>query len=144
MSDSVYEGLWDACLSCREKCCAMSLAFPLFITPEEQRRLPETNTVHPCAYYNEEGLCDAHEDRPVDCRLFPFEILKLDGVFQWVVWEVDCLILKAPDYEPYLLQHERDIIPGFSKYLDDYASFRLDEFIDKYDYRVLRPVKLVR
>ena len=89
-------------------------------------------------------MCDAHQDRPVDCRLFPFEILKVDGVFHWVIRDVDCLILKAPDYEPYLQQHERDIIPGFFKYLDDYASFRLDEFLDKYNYRVLRPLNLVR
>ena len=122
----------------------MSLAFPLFTTPEERKRLPKINTAYPCAYLNEEGLCDAHEDRPVDCRLFPFEILKIDGTFHWVIWKVDCLILKSPDYEPYLLQHERYIIPVFRKYLDDYASFRVDEFLDNYDYQVLRPVNLLR
>lgn len=141
MAKLVQKDIWQNCYACEDKCCTWSLAFPLFTTPEERKRLPKINTMHPCAYYNKDGSCDIHKEKPIDCRLFPFEILKLEGEFYWIIWDVNCSILAEGNYEPYLQQHERDIIPKFVQYLDDYASFRLDEFLDKYHYKLLREVR---
>jgi Fe-S-cluster containining protein len=43
-----------------------------------------------CTFF-QEGLCQAYSDRPLDCRLFPFDI-KRDGAdqFVWIVYTALC------------------------------------------------------
>jgi len=44
------------------------------------------------------GLCSVHDRRPTECRLFPLDLLAVDGVVHWVVWRGACPAVPAlPD-----------------------------------------------
>ncbi len=137
----MQSSLWQECLTCKNKCCKWPLAFPLFLTPEEKKELPDANKCFPCLFFNQKELCNIHNKRPFDCRFFPFDIHKIDGKFFWIIWKVDCPILEKRDYEPYLQDHEQNLLSKFKPYLNDYTKFRLEEFLQKYEYQVLREVK---
>jgi len=107
--------------------------------PDETESL---NKVMPCPFLTEEELCLAHDIKPVDCRLFPFDLIIDGGKFFWIIREIDCLILKDEEiFEEYLKDFERNLIPGFSPYMEDYALFRFDELAGKYGFRILREVQ---
>ena len=36
------------------------------------------------------GLCSVHPRRPIECRLFPLDLLAVEGVVCWVVWHGAC------------------------------------------------------
>lgn len=122
----------------------MEKLFPLFVTPKEKNNLPNINTKSPCAYFNDRGLCDMHNNRPIDCRLFPFDLMKINKKIYWITWDINCLILKKRrnDFEKILLEHESKIIPHFIKYLNAYTNFRIKELKRAYKYKVLRELKI--
>ena len=144
--------LWTACLDCgSESCCNLPLVYPLFVTHEEMEHIEEVcpdraksfNRGHPCPFVTEEGLCMIHTDKPVDCRLFPFDVMKVDGKLYWVIWETGCPISKEEwRYSEYLEDMEEKLIPGFSPHLEAYALFRNDELHSKYTFRILREVNI--
>lgn len=91
-------------------------------------------------------LCDVYSQRPIDCRLFSFDLLKKNGKFFWIVWNIGCPIIKSysrKEFEPYLREHELIIIPKFKKYISAYSQFRLEESIKNFgEPMVLRKVLL--
>ena len=110
---------------------------------ERERELLKPNTQHYCVYFNQKELCEIHSDRPVDCRIFPFDVLKIGGKFYWTVWKLKCSILENEEtFEPFLQEHEREIIPKFVEHINDYSQFRLEELLSKYQFKVLREVKI--
>jgi len=142
--------LWKECLTCKNKgCCKSVIAYPLFLTPKETERIEKLNPNQicfnkkfPCLFLNKNGLCDIHNIRPTDCILFPFDILKINGEFFWVIWKIDCPILQYNNFKFCLKQLEEEIIPDFKEYLDEYSQFRLNEFLKKYKYKIIRKVNL--
>ncbi len=139
------KNLREVCLSCKEKCCCRdNLGYPLFLTSKE-REINGINTCNPCKFFNKKGLCDIYDKRPFDCRFFPFDILKINGRFVWIFWKIKCPILdngNKEEFKKYLQDHEQNLIPEFKEYLDDYSQFRLEEFLAKYQYEILREVKI--
>jgi len=84
-----------------------------------------------------------HPDRPVDCRLFPFDVMKVDGKLYWVIWETGCPISREEwRYNEYLEDMEEKVIPGFSPHLEAYALFRNEELHSKYTFRILKEVNV--
>ncbi len=43
-----------------------------------------------CIFYKD-GKCDIYDCRPVDCRLFPFDIIKKDYNYYLVLYLLDCM-----------------------------------------------------
>ena len=143
--------LWMGCFVCQEKCCNMEIAHPLFVTDQEMEQIrsahpdkaEQFNKTQLCPFLMDDGLCLIQESKPVDCRLFPFDIIKLDGKFYWIIRNINCLIsCERLRFEDYLNGLEEKLIPGFSPYLDDYSSFRLDELCCKYSYEIIREVRV--
>jgi len=145
--------LWEGCLICHSKsCCNLDIAYPLFVTQEEMERIRELypdkaklfNRILPCPFLTEDGLCMIHESKSVDCRLFPFDVLNLDGRLCWIIWKLDdCAIIREENrFEEYLKNLEERLISGFRPYLEAYSRFRLDELLSKYSYEVLREVQI--
>lgn len=90
-------------------------------------------------------MCDIYEKRPVDCRFFPFDILQIKGKFVWIFWKIRCPFLDSgnkEEFEKCLQDHEQNLIPKFKEYIDDYTKFRLGEFLSKYQYEILRELKI--
>jgi Fe-S-cluster containining protein len=144
--------LWKGCLICRSKsCCNLDIAYPLFVTQEEMERIKTLypnkaksfNRILPCPFLMGDGLCMIHEIKPVDCRLFPFDVIKVNGKFCWIIWKLDCLILRDEGkFEEYIADLEEKLIHGFSPHIEAYSSFRLDELLGRYSYEILREVRV--
>lgn len=142
---------WNGCLICENKCCNLDVAHPLFVTQEEMEcikalcsndEFDSFNKSFPCFFLAEDGLCKIHGSKPIDCRLFPFDVMHVDGKFLWIVRELDCLILQEVErFEEYLQYFEENFIPVFGQHLANYAEFRSDELASKYGVRVLREVQ---
>lgn len=142
--------LWRECLNCRDNCCHWDIASNIFITPEESERIGKLhpdkiklfNKISPCPFLSEEGFCIIHDVKPVDCRLFPFDIIKIGDKFFWIVREMDCAILKSEEkLKEYLKDFEENMIPCFMIHMEEYALFRLDELSRKYKFKILREVQ---
>lgn len=135
---------WKDCLACKNKCCKWDISRELFLTPEERKQLKGINTRFPCMFFNKKELCDIHDKRPFDCRFFPFDVHEIGGKFFWIIWKVACPIVKhnTDGYETYLREHEKNLIPKFKKFLGEYSKFRLEEFMNNYEYELLRKIKM--
>jgi len=89
------KNLWQKCLECDSKCCfSEDIFYPLYVTTSEKNNLNQINTKIPCVYMGNNCLCQVYDKRPVDCRLFPFDVHFEDGTFEWIIWEIDCPIAK--------------------------------------------------
>lgn len=78
------KNLFEECFACEDRCCKKKIAYPLFLTSEEKTRFPKINSKFPCKSYKEK--CNVYHNRPIDCRLFPFDIHKMDEKFYWIIW----------------------------------------------------------
>jgi len=143
--------LWKGCLICKDKCCNWDVARLLFVTQEEMERIKEMypdksksfNKVLPCPFLMEDGLCMIHEKKPTDCRLFPFDIIRVDGKLCWIIWKIDCFIIQEEEnFEEYMKDLEEKLIPDFRPHLEAYSLFRLDELSGKYRFKVLREIRI--
>ena len=144
--------LWEECLSCKINCCKIDVAHPLFVTQEEIDRIKNCypdkflsfNKTCPCSCLLENGLCGIQENKPIDCRLFPFDIVKYNGSFLWIIREVNCSIIHDETrFEEYMHDFEEKIIPSFYRHLEEYSQFRADELASKYGFRILREVQII-
>jgi len=135
--------LWQDCLACKTKCCCEDIAYPLFLTPEEKERHKELNTKRPCAFFDERKLCTIHDSCPVDCKLFPFDFIKINGELFWIIWKISCPITekRQANFETYLSEHEKNLLPDFKEHIEKYAAFRCDELKQKYGYEIIRELK---
>lgn len=137
--------IWSKCLNCKVNCCLQKdVAFPLFLMKEERERVKGINKKFPCKFLNKNKLCDIHKDRPIDCRLYPFDILKINSRFHWVIWDTICPISKAKSaklFEPFLKQHEKKLMPKFRKYMEEYSEHKINKFIQNYKLTILREVR---
>ena len=144
--------LWNKCLSCQEKCCDSEVVFPLFVTEDEYERLkssyPEAvnqfNKSVPCPFLKGNKLCIVHEIKPVDCKLFPFDIVMIGRKFYWIIRKINCPIAKDEEsYEKYLKVFEETIIPNFIECLEDYSLFRYEELAEKWGCKMIREVRFI-
>jgi Fe-S-cluster containining protein len=82
-------GFSQTCPDCDGSCCKMP-----WVTKEErlseldfQASLVEIKGTHfiersdRCVFLNETGKCSIYQVRPLDCRLFPLDIIEIDGIY---------------------------------------------------------------
>lgn len=61
-----------------------------------------------CKFVNSEGVCEIYALRPLDCRLFPLDIIEQDGRYYWCFYTIcptlstmkHLLESKIPEIEP--------------------------------------------
>lgn len=65
------------------------------------RSFQTLRSTNPGCIFHVDGLCQIYRDRPIDCRLFPFDVHEtVDGRLFWVVYTKLCPV--NFDYKPYL------------------------------------------
>jgi Fe-S-cluster containining protein len=120
---SILEDLkFDAvCPDCRGQCCQM----PWLSQAETHLAEQFPNLIkfvgdtpffldhERCAFLNGEGKCSIYDIRPLDCRLFPLDIIEEDGDYYW------CIFTTCPDWrkmkellEPLIPLLEKRISPS--------------------------------
>ncbi|MDH3677747.1 MAG: YkgJ family cysteine cluster protein [Nitrosopumilus sp.] len=87
--------------------------------------------------------CDIYESRPLDCKLYPFDILEIDDSYHWIVYSCN----KDSDWhwsEKYLDSFEKEIgFEDFMKNIDvfsDHTKMVLPDESKKTPYVILRKV----
>lgn len=138
--------IWENCQKCKVNCCKQTISCNLFLTKKEKEKFADINNSFPCKFLNNKGLCKIHNQRPIDCRLFPFDIIKENNKFFWAYYQTNCPIIQKgtrKDLELCLKGIEKKIIPDFKEYIEAYSQFRLTEFISNFgQYKILRKVIL--
>lgn len=106
------------------------------IAGRKMKQLRKNSSNH-CIFWN--GKCEIYDFRPLDCRLFPFDLDIIDGEFYWIVYSCN----KDSNWkwtEDYLQQLEHNpILYKKLHYLEIFAQAPYSE-PDKMPYTVLRKV----
>jgi len=105
------------------------------------KKKPDSNE---CLFWDsEQECCSIYENRPFDCKLFPFDIHEINGEYMWVINSCN------PDSnwswtESILESFERDpSFPELVKYLKSY-SYPESTKNNLYEIKVIRPIKYIK
>ena len=160
-------GLWSGlCDKCNHTSCCNDFVTP-FLTPTEEKGIkkikhenfseeiiinnkqvfalkkkPGTNE---CIFWSKDSGCEIYQKRPFDCKLFPFDIYKINGVYTWVVYS--CSSDTNWTWSEKILEslEEEIISEEIINYLDEYSNLdRLDSSDKSYNLIQLRAVNLKR
>jgi len=132
------------CESCSEQGCCTNSATPL-IFPSDLEKLKRIGKAtdqflkkkdvgkysidiikkkensNMCIFWDEDAKnCSIYSERPFDCRAYPFDILKVDGEYHWIVYSCN----PSSDWkwsESYLKMLEED--PGFDEIIKNIEIF---------------------
>jgi len=90
-----------------------------------------------------DGFCSVFDSRPLECRLFPFDIKLIAGKTTWIIW--DCLATPRIDVDKFLDHFEYDLLPKHGPhYVKCYLSHHDFNEPPQYRYmnhRILREIK---
>jgi Fe-S-cluster containining protein len=123
---------------------AIEFVNPITINNTSLYELRKKNNSNECIFWKSTS-CSIYENRPFDCRLFPFDIYKINGKYTWIVYSCN----PNSDWswsESFLHALESD--PSFSnsiKYLNAFSDLRRlehDNNTKAYEFQVLREVNL--
>ncbi len=80
----------------------------------------------------ENSLCSVYDKRPLECRIFPFDIHDIDGDLMWVLWDV-CPAGAQLDIEQSISYLEKTLLPRYSRdYVDAYMAYHSVNEPEKY------------
>jgi len=74
---------FDHCKPCLA-CCKNE---NLFLSEDEKIYFGNKEEKENCHNLLDDGKCKIHENRPIECRMYPLDIKRIDGELKWVVWE---------------------------------------------------------
>jgi Fe-S-cluster containining protein len=159
-------GWKDLCDSCHAKtCCSDHL--PPFVSDDEFKKIEEATgrsdfvtlreinnkikyimktkeNTDECVFFNSEKGCTIYQNRPFDCKIFPFDIYKINGIYTWIVYSCN----PNSDWrwtEPILESFEKEWLT--SKTMNELEYFtnneRLDQSGKAFSYEILRNVRFI-
>ncbi|MCA1568651.1 MAG: YkgJ family cysteine cluster protein [Acidobacteria bacterium] len=83
------------------------------------------------------GKCSIYHARPLDCRLYPLDVMLIQGGYYWILWE-HCSITQ--DDIQALLAYGESILPLIREHLHDYATVPM-EMMDKSPFQIIAPIQ---
>ncbi|MCV0393055.1 MAG: YkgJ family cysteine cluster protein [Nitrosopumilus sp.] len=161
MSSNIWANLCD---KCKHKSCCNDYVTP-FLSPKEflsiQKlgkgnfakkikinnisgyELDKKEGSDQCVFWDTEKGCTVYSERPFDCKVFPFDIYKIDGKYTWIVYSCN----QDTDWtwsEKILETMERDLFTDdVIKHLEAFTDLgRLEKSDKSYEYKILRQVRL--
>lgn len=97
-----------------------------------------------CLFLGSDKKCTIYEGRPFECRIFPFDIYKIDGNLTWVVYTCNSE-LDWTWSEEILVKFEKDLLTSdIIKHLNAFMDLERiqDDAGETYDYKILRKVNI--
>ena len=96
-----------------------------------------------CIFWNPDTqACTVYRHRPFDCFLFPFDIILVEGVYRWMVYECN-------GDQPWCnLDEMLEMIENMPEFVElckeihEYATYQDELVLKRYNRRLLRPVRL--
>ena len=86
-----------------------------------------------CPFYK--NGCSIYEHRPRDCRLFPFDIDKIDGKYYLVLYNIKCLSKNVEN------ENIDELINEFKDYAQEYTSPTLAKKVSNLPYKIIKEIK---
>jgi Fe-S-cluster containining protein len=90
------------CQPCLE-CCKNE---NLYLSEKEKDVYGERSESTNCHHLKGDGKCDIHNERPMECRIYPFDLKKIDGKIKWLVWE-SCPATTAMKHDFYMQEIQK-------------------------------------
>lgn len=132
----------DFCIPCGSWCCHNENPFA---SENEllQLHVTKINTKEDgsCVFLNKSGRCEVYANRPLECRIFPFDVQEMNGTLFWVVWDV-CPATPQLDYNKMIEFFETDLSKQWTLgYIKDYVAYHRLNQPEKYSKRSFRIIK---
>jgi hypothetical protein len=121
------------CTSCNIYCCHntdKNIPQNQCIRPDAEKRyatsgntLPPGDSINNISM-NKPDIKESYDYRPLECRLFPFDVKEIDGKLVWVKWN-NCHATPKLDYEKFMGFFEKKFSRELS--LDDIKKYVLSQ-----------------
>jgi len=130
------------CIPCANWCCKGEAVF--FSDAEKQKiDLCLRKKENECDFLEDSGSCSIYSKRPFECRIFPYDVLSLDGELNWVLWNV-CPASAELDAQSEIDRLEREISRVYSlEYVKSYVKYHQNHQPKKYAALTFRPIKAI-
>jgi Fe-S-cluster containining protein len=122
----------EHCRSCKAWCCYGE--YPFTSEAEAKRLGVEAIGQDPdgsCSFLVD-GLCNVYDRRPLECRMFPFDLKRIDGKIRWIKWTV-CPAHKLVGKKELLALITKTKKQLTRSYVEEYLGYRNAEEPKKYD-----------
>ncbi len=87
-----------------------------------------------CIFY--EGKCKIYNNRPYDCRLYPYDIKKINGRFFLVLYKLDCIQYKNfSENVDYLIEKIKPFIGTFT-------DIRYNNKLNELEYIIIKEIDI--
>ncbi len=132
------------CIPCGGLCCRGE---NLYFSEEDLKKIQqkyglkfEKGEKHRCPFLDEGGRCKIYDERPFECKIFPFDIEWVNKKLKWIIWEV-CPAHNEIDIYAFIEYFERELSKDYSlKYIGEYGKHHEVNELAKYKhykYKVL-------
>jgi Fe-S-cluster containining protein len=93
-----------------------------------------------CVFFNQKtGLCDIYNCRPIDCRLFPLDIRRINSQYYWALFRYPRCLGSISDDIKDILKFRNDALSYLSEDILDYATFPVPG-MEKIGYNILEEI----
>lgn len=149
-------GTFEHCSKCKLKvncCCDFGTIDAPVISEIEREKLKEIYSINDfctncgeriyslnlngdkCIFYN--NGCTIYNNRPLDCRLFPFDLKKIDGRYYLVLYNLKCLEGINFISENYCLD---DVIDAIKPWIESYTDDSICSKLDAIGYTIIKEI----
>ena len=89
-----------------------------------------------CPFY--QNKCTIYENRPNDCKLFPFDIKFINKKYYLVLYKLDCF-----NHNEMLKENVDDIINEIKPYIKTYTNKKLNSKLKALDYTIIKEIDIL-
>lgn len=91
-----------------------------------------------CIFYKD-GKCTIYKVRPTDCRLFPYDIIRIDKKYYLVIYEMDCI-----DTEKFISENycDEDLIKRIIPWIKDFTNDINYTKMKNYKCKIIREINV--
>ena len=145
VQQSVTEfGFKKACKKCGELCCYEE---NIYGSSEELVTLGVkkiTRQPNGACMFLKNGVCSVYSQRPLECRIFPFDIELTGNKFMWILWEI-CPVHTLLSIDKSIPYFENELLTQYPeeylyKYVDHHKTTSPGSKYENCTYRVLKQV----
>ena len=91
-----------------------------------------------CIFYKD-GKCSIYKVRPTDCKLFPYDILRIGEKYYLVIYEIDCIDIEKFINENYCAE---DLIKRIIPWIKDFTNNINYTKMKNYKYKIIKEINI--
>lgn len=87
-----------------------------------------------CIFYD--GNCKIYNSRPYDCRLYPYDIKKINGKFFLVIYKLDCIQYKN------FLGNVDYLIEKIKPFINTFTDMHYNSKLNDLEYTIIKEIQI--